>query len=85
MTKAWFGVKSYGVGLTPKSAWGWVTTGIYVAAMMSNAPLVLGARGPVWLIPVVFALLTGGFLFIVLLKNDHRAWRWRWGGDSSTD
>jgi len=85
MPKACFGAKSYGVGIAPKSVVGWLATVVYVIAMGSVTPLVLGFHRPFWWALVAFGLLTAAFLAIALLKTDHSTWRWRWGDDSSTD
>jgi hypothetical protein len=83
MPKPWFGAKSFGVGIGPRSIEGWLLTGAYVVAMVAVTPLVVGLHVPIWWVFVSFGLLTAGFLIVALLMSDGAAWRWRWGNDGS--
>lgn len=80
MSKPWFGVKKYGVGMSPASPAGWLALAVYVCAMIAVGPVVDALHGPVWAIFVCLGLLTAGLLLLVKLKGDGQPWKWRWGG-----
>jgi hypothetical protein len=78
MNEPWFGPKTYGIGIGPKSRAGWISVAVY-CALMAAAPFAARFLGwPVWAAPVALGLLTVGFLILVALKSDGAAWRWRW-------
>ena len=83
MPKPWFGAKTFGVGIGPRSLEGWLLTGAYALAMLIVTPVVVTLHAPVWWMFVSFGLLTAAVLIAALLKSDGAAWRWRWGDDRS--
>ena len=80
MGKPWFGPKTYGIGIAPKSAAGWIVIAGYVLAMIAVPQLVATFHRPAWAAYVGFAVLTVAALAIMGLKSDGQPWRWRWGG-----
>lgn len=80
MGAPWFAAKKYGIGLSPKGPAGWITLGIYVAAVLAAAPVARLVAAPAWLAAAAIGLATLAFLLVALTKSDRQPWRWRWGG-----
>ena len=80
MSKPWFGPKTYGIGVAPKSVEGWIATLVYVVAILAVTAIGhrLGAED--WMIGAAGLVLTIALLALTVIKGDHRPWRWRWGG-----
>ena len=80
MGKPWFGSKTYGIGLAPKSPAGWASLAIYALAMIVAGPALKRLAAPAWILWAVLAGLTIVMLALVFIKSDRQPWRWRWGG-----
>jgi hypothetical protein len=80
MREPWFGPKSYGIGITPKSPAGWAAVAVYVLAMAATGPVVKFLAAPTWVIWPIIAGLAAAFLALTYIKSDRQPWRWRWGG-----
>lgn len=80
MSKPWFGSKTYGIGIGPKSLEGWIATSVYVAAILTLSGAGRWFSVEPWVIGVAGLVLTMGFLAVAVLTSDHQPWRWRWGG-----
>jgi len=80
MSKPWFGAKSYGVGISPKSLEGWLSILAYGVSI--GATCILGRRfdAPPWMIGLAVLVLTIALFVLAVVKGDHQPWRWRWGG-----
>jgi hypothetical protein len=80
MGEPWFSVKTYGIGLSPKSPAGWIALAVYGAAVTAAPPVTAHFGAPRWVTGAAIAALTIGFLVLMFAKSDGRPWRWRWGG-----
>jgi hypothetical protein len=80
MGKPWFGAKTYGIGIAPKSPAGWIAVAVFAGAVMAIPPLAAHFAAPAWAPGLAIGALTIGFVILVLAKGDGRPWRWRWGG-----
>ncbi len=85
MGKPWFGPKTYGIGIGPRSRAGWLAVAVYLLLMIATPIAELSLGLPVWMVPAAFGLFTVVFLTLVVLnsggaKSDGEPWRWRWGG-----
>ena len=77
MGEPWFGAKTYGIGLSPKGAAGWISVAVF-CALATLAPLAgLALNWPAWTILASLGLLTIAFLVLIVLKSDRQPWRWR--------
>jgi hypothetical protein len=79
MGKPWFGAKTYGIGVGPKSPAGWTSVVVYCVLMLVT-PTAMRSVGPHWAGLAAGGLITVGYLVLVALKSDGAPWRWRWGG-----
>jgi hypothetical protein len=79
MGEPWFGAKTYGIGIGPKSRVGWACVAVYVGLMAAAALAVRFLDWPHWVAPAGLGGLTAAFLIVVRLKSDGQPWRWRWG------
>ena len=81
MTRYWFKRRRFGLGWTPVTREGWLTLGVYLAAILGGA-ISLGAftrDPPGWTVVVylvVVLLLTIAFFMIALRKGPKPKWRW---------
>lgn len=80
MSKPWFGAKTYGIGIGPKSWEGWVVTAVYAVAILTLSGVGRRFGVALWVIGTASLALTIGFLVLAVLTADHQPWRWRWGG-----
>ena len=80
MGQPWFGSKTYGIGVGPKGAAGWIVMALYLVAMIGIPPLATAEGAPRWATPVGLGLATLALLVVIVLKSDGQPWRWRWGG-----
>jgi hypothetical protein len=70
---AWFVPKRYGYGATPSTWQGWLTTIVFVIAVMIDARIFDGIER--W---IGIAILLAVFVLLVYTKTSGQ-WRWRWG------
>lgn len=80
MNKPWFGAKTYGIGVGPKSVEGWIATLVYAAVMMGGNAIGRRLGAEPWMLGVGGLVLTLAFLALAVIKGDHQPMRWRWGG-----
>ncbi|RAK51441.1 hypothetical protein [Phenylobacterium deserti] len=79
MSRPWFGVKRYGIGLSPTSGQGWAALLAYVVTLAATPLLAVRLGAPSWIVPLALAAETAALIAVVLLKGDGKPWRWRWG------
>lgn len=81
MTRYWFKRRRFGFGWTPATREGWLTLGLYLAAVLGGA-IVLGAfttDPPGWTVAVyllIVLVLTIVFFAIAISKGPKPKWRW---------
>ena len=80
MGEPWFGAKTYGIGIGPKSRAGWLSILVYCSLMTAVLLTERFLHQPSWTVTIILGLLTIAFLALVFIKSDCKAWRWRWGG-----
>lgn len=85
MSEPWFGPKTYGIGIGPKSRAGWVSVAVYLVLALATPIVGLSLNWPAWVTPIALAIFTVSFLILIIAKSrgdgsDGEPWRWRWGG-----
>ncbi len=88
MTGLWFKRRRFGWGWTPASKEGWLTLGVFVAAVFAGAGVLVLTTddGDVW--PVVAYLVFVAIAVVALIRvaMDHGPTpRWRWGRKDGDD
>jgi hypothetical protein len=79
MKRPWFGAKVHGIGIGPKSLYGWLSILAYGAGMGAVASLGQLLNVPSWIVGATVLALTLGLFALMVLKGDGELWRWRWG------
>jgi hypothetical protein len=84
MSKAWFRVKSYGVGYSPGSWEGWAAVAVFLLLAEGNArfthTLFADPRQGALVGAGIMIALRIGMVALVFLRSDRAPMRWRWGG-----
>ncbi len=78
MSKPWFRVKRYGVGVGLPCSWeGWLVTVAFLAIMIAGGVLA-GEHAGLRIVTILIAVAVFGV--VARLKSD-APWKWRWGQD----
>jgi hypothetical protein len=79
MSRPWFVVKRYGIGLSPSWPAGWIVLAVWIVALALSGLVVDALKAPAWALVLADAALTAALLVLIALKNDGKPWRWRQG------
>lgn len=80
MGRPWFGARQYGIGWSPKTWEGWISSALFCGLFVANSVLGRVYGAPYWVTELVGGAILFGFIALVALKNDGKPVKWQWGG-----
>ena len=79
MQRPWFGAKTFGIGVGPKSWEGWLVIAVFAGTALALPRLAAWRHGPSWIAPAGLGLLLLALLIVMTFKGDGKSLRWRAG------
>ena len=79
MSEPWFTVKTYGMGVRPRNAKGWIATFGFIVGCLAIPILLIWFHAPRVCGPLFLGALAVSYISLVSSKSDGNPWHWRWG------